>query len=144
MLVTNAPDDFVRVVDDLHSQCLEEEFEPKVHYRADIDSLVLLAKDHLWYRKRVNRSLNVFVSDDTGEVIGAEIKGFSRMVENMRRFNVPAMIADHPRLGVFLAMAVINDGHDETIIRALARFSSMPIPDEALPNTFDEHLECEC
>ena len=76
----------------LHQECVSAGFTPQPAYRSDIDSLIFLMSDETAYAKRVNNILTVFVSGETDEVAGVEVKGFRRVLENMRRFKVRILL----------------------------------------------------
>lgn len=92
------------------TQVTDTAFAPESVYNERIDSLLFFVSDELSHRRRVNRLLTAFISDETGDVVGIEIKGIRRVVENMRRVDANRVVYDH---GFRLTISR-NDG-DESI-----------------------------
>ena len=126
--------DYERTIESLHRECVESGFSPRPIYHSNIDSLLFFMSDELSYRKRVNSLLTVFLSDETDEVIGVEIKGFKRLCENMRRFKVDNIIQNHPTLGLLLWVAVTtpDDGKEwiDSELAGLDKYTDVNIPQE--------------
>lgn len=109
-----------------------QRYSPRPFYQRETDSLFCVVSDELSFRKRVNRLLSVFISDESGEVVGIQIKGFKRVFDNMRRFKVDGIVEAHPTLGLFLCMVVTSPeaGHEwlDDELTALDKYTDVSIP----------------
>lgn len=110
------------------------DFNQKLVYNDRIDSLVFFLSDELSYRKRVNALLTAHISDSTGEVVGIEIKGFRRAIENMRRFDSDWVVHNHPSLGFWLGIAVNTPDNGiewiDSDLPGIEKYSHVSIPKE--------------
>lgn len=124
----------------IHEDCTSRPFEPRTFHRKDIDSLFMNFSDELSYTKIVNRLLNVFISDQTGRVVGVEIKGFSRALDNMKKFRVQKIVEQHPTLGFFLYIALQNceNGVSEGQLAGIELCLDYRIPEDVLQAAYEE------
>jgi hypothetical protein len=63
-------------------------FRPVPHYFPTGDYVTFYVKDERCHAERVDDLLTVFLSNDTGEMIGCKIKGVRRLLDAMGAFGV--------------------------------------------------------
>src|SRR5947199_7350129 len=64
-----------------------EQFRPTATYDPDGDCIEFLAKPDPFYAERVDNLVTVYYSQETGEIIGSLIKGFSRFCREFSKRN---------------------------------------------------------
>lgn len=55
-------------------------FEPSATYYPKVDFIEVLAKDDSFYASRINDTFTVYISHDTGEVVGCLLHGVKTIV----------------------------------------------------------------
>jgi hypothetical protein len=63
-------------------------FEPKPFYSSEGDTLTFYFKDTPAYRERVDDLLTVYCADETGEMVGCQIKGVRAILKRLGDFGV--------------------------------------------------------
>jgi hypothetical protein len=85
-------------------------FEPKPFYSQDGDFLTFFFIDADHYADRVDDRLTVYLSMDTGELVGCKIKGVRRILDTLGRFGIN-LTDGHVQLSfLFLPGAMSREG----------------------------------
>ena len=66
-------EEYVKRVFEIFEEASLQEFEPSVWYNSAGDLLEVMFKNHEYTGKYINPNLTVYISDDTGEMIGCAI-----------------------------------------------------------------------
>jgi len=64
------------------------EFRPCAHYRPEEDALMFYFRNDPDYAKRINSRVTVYLSMDTNELVGCQIKGVGRVLRELGEFDV--------------------------------------------------------
>lgn len=78
-------------------------FRPVPHYFPTGDYVTLYVKEERCHAERVDDLLTVFLSNDTGEMVGGKIKGVKRLLEAMGMFGAVVQ-RDDVSLEMFFVM----------------------------------------
>ncbi len=100
-----------------------EQYRPTATYDADGDCIEFLAKPDPFYAERIDDLVTVYYSQDTGEIIGALIKGVSRFCSEFSKKNpgFKIVIEEGPvRLEHLFLARLWSSAEDRKAIRTLA------------------------
>jgi hypothetical protein len=59
------------------------QFRPTAYYDRDGDCIEFLARPDTFYAERVDDLVTVYLSEDTGEIVGSLLKGVTRLCESL-------------------------------------------------------------
>jgi hypothetical protein len=87
-------------------------FSPFTSYDAGEDALTFYFHNDPDYSKRIDEILTVHLALDTDELVGCEIKGVRRILEDIGSFRL--MVGDRRVKLVFVFLALVGAGDDRT------------------------------
>ncbi|MEX2118784.1 MAG: hypothetical protein WD847_04165 [Pirellulales bacterium] len=64
------------------------EFAPCAHYDRDADALTLYVGNEPEHGRRLNSRVTIYISDETGELVGCRIKGVRAVLEDVGSFDI--------------------------------------------------------
>lgn len=62
-----------------------KEFSPTSYYDPDGDCIECLEKSGPFYAQRIGKTLTIYYSRETGEVVGSLLKGISRIIKGNKQ-----------------------------------------------------------
>ena len=81
-------DETIALMSYLHSRPMEDQFRPCVYYGPEEDAVMFYFRDDADYAKRMNEWLTLYLSIDSDELVGCQIKGVGRVLEDIGYFGV--------------------------------------------------------
>ncbi len=72
----------------LQSRNIAATFEPCAYYGPEEDAVIFYFRNDPDYAKRINKWLTLYLSMDNGELVGCQIKGVGRVLEDLGAFGV--------------------------------------------------------
>lgn len=87
-------------------------FSPFSSYDAEEDTLTFYFRNDPDYSKRVDDILTVHLALDSNDLVGCEIKGVRRILEDIGSFRL--MVGDRRVKLVFVFLALVGAGDDRT------------------------------
>jgi len=70
------------LLEELFSDYKPESFVPYFYYNKDMDVLDIYFKEDLSYTSLLNKDLNLFLSQETDEIVGVSVLNIKRLVSN--------------------------------------------------------------
>lgn len=86
------------------------EFKPCAYYGPDEDALMFYFRDEPDYAKRLNSRVTVYLSIDTDEVVGCQIKGVGRVLDELGTFDVTVQ---HGKVKLMCVLMALVDSFAE-------------------------------
>ena len=84
-----------RTLEDYLKESGEPSFESVPRYFRDGDFVAFFSKDDVYYAQKLDQHVTVYISEQTGEMIGCKIKGVTRLINQLGDFSVE--VTDHGR-----------------------------------------------
>ncbi len=103
----------------LRSRTISDEFKPCAYYGPEEDAVNFFFRDEADYAKRVNEWLTLYLSIDTDELVGCQIKGVGRVLEDMGHFGIDVT---HRRVKLRIVfLAFLSSATDDPVAREYYR-----------------------
>lgn len=80
-------EEYVKLEDLLKSTKPGENFSPVAYYGEEEDSLMIYLKNDPDYAKRINSRVTVFLSEESDELVGCQIKNVRRVLDDIGWFD---------------------------------------------------------
>lgn len=114
-----------RPISELFELKVESEgFKPTVYCGEEEDALFFYFKNDPDYRKRINNRITLYISQETEEIVGCQIKGIRSILEDLPYF----IAAEHKRFRLSVVFAAflgtVEDDDSRRAYRELGRAAS--------------------
>ena len=94
---------------DEYKDQMAEDPQMEMKYVPEGDCLVYFMNDHLCHAERLTDLVTIFIADDDGELVGFEIKGVRRMLEQYKSFGV-TLHRRKVQIGILFVLAGVHPG----------------------------------
>jgi hypothetical protein len=97
-------------------------FKPTAHYGEEEDALIFYFRDDPDYAKRINKRVTIYLSLDSDQLVGCEIKGVRHVLEDLGSFDVAINHKDATLQMLFMAyLGTLDSPDDRKVFRGLAK-----------------------
>ena len=108
-------DDGCSVASYIKSLSVADEFQPCAYYGQEEDAVVFYFEADPDYAKRINKWLTLYLSIDSDELVGCQIKGVRRVLEDMASFGIDVKHGKVKLTVLFLAF--LSSASDDPVAR---------------------------
>jgi hypothetical protein len=81
-------DQSTELIEYIKSHPLVGEFSPCAYYGPEEDALLFYFRNDPDYAKRINTRVTIYLSEDTDELVGCQIKGVGRVLHELGQLDV--------------------------------------------------------
>lgn len=81
-------DESAALISYLRSRKVSQKFTPCAYYGPEEDALIFYFRNDPDYAKRVNKWLTLYLAMDSDELVGCQVKGVRKVLEDMGSFGI--------------------------------------------------------
>lgn len=128
-------DDSEALIDYISRHTTSGEFRPCAYYGGEEDALVFYFRNEPDYAKRLNRRVTIYLSMETDELVGCQIKEVRSVLEDIGAFDVKI---EHGKIKLSVVLlpflgTVLDDPDARRLYRELGRAAAEYDPEISLP-----------